>query len=333
MSKETINNGDTGLSVRNKLNNNFSELYTFATGPVIPSVQLIQFELTTPAPLANTVAMFRDGTVGGRNAYSAQGIDSNFTYSITYNGTRWVLFKESSDLDGTVFANVGNEAEPWLATWPAGNILNISNNIRIDYLGNNPIVNTTGLHHNRVYVGNNSYTTGNNQLQLGSSRITTYTNGAVQNRSDLRDKTEIRDTVLGIDFIKALRPVDYKWDMREDYRSKKPELLENATKEQKDAHAIALTQWEESIKLTNITHDGSKKRNRFHHGLIAQEVKSVLDDKGIDFGGFQDHKIAGGDDVLSIGYSEFIGPMIKAIQELSQKLDNALMRIEVLENK
>ena len=40
-----------------------------------------------------------------------------------------------------------------------------------------------------------------------------------------------------------------------------------------------------------------------------------------DFGGVQDHKINGGQDVYSIGYSEFIGPLTKAIQELSGKND------------
>jgi hypothetical protein len=54
--------------------------------------------------------------------------------------------------------------------------------------------------------------------------------------------------------------------------------------------------------------------------LIAQEVKAVLDAKGIDFGGFQDHSVKGGDDVLSIGYEELIGPMLKAIQELSAEV-------------
>ena len=42
--------------------------------------------------------------------------------------------------------------------------------------------------------------------------------------------------------------------------------------------------------------------------------------KGIDFGGFQDHKVKGGDDVLSIGYEELIAPLIKAVQELSAEV-------------
>jgi hypothetical protein len=179
---------------------------------------------------------------------------------------------------------------------------------------NTGLTNTTG-------VGYNADVTGSNQIQLGSGSTTCYTNGAVQNRSDIRDKADVRDTELGLEFVNALRPVDFKWDMREDYRAERPKSPDqNATEEEKAAYKIAKGKWLEDVKLANITHDGSKKRTRYHHGLIAQEVKAVLDSKGIDFGGFQDHKVKGGDDVLSIGYAELIGPLIKAVQELSAKV-------------
>jgi hypothetical protein len=174
-------------------------------------------------------------------------------------------------------------------------------------------VNVTGL-------GYNTAVTGSNQVQLGNSATTTYAYGAVQNRSDIRDKADVRDTTLGLEFVNALRPVDFKWDLREDYRAKAPELEKDATEEEKIAYKAAKDKWLEDVKLANITHDGSKKRSRFHHGLIAQEVKLVLDAKGIDFGGFQDHSVKDGDDVLSIGYEELIAPMLKAIQELSVKV-------------
>jgi hypothetical protein len=185
--------------------------------------------------------------------------------------------------------------------------------------------------------GSDANVTGSNQIQLGDSSTTTYAYGAVQDRSDIRDKADVRDTELGLEFVNALRPVDFKWDMREDYRPEAPapvikpiDLKEDATEEEKakyaqelasyNAYKVELDKWLEDVKLANITHDGSKKRNRFHHGLIAQEVKAVLDAKGIDFGGFQDHSVKGGDDVLSIGYEELIGPMLKAIQELSAEV-------------
>jgi hypothetical protein len=80
--------------------------------------------------------------------------------------------------------------------------------------------------------------------------------------------------------------------------------------------------WLEDNKLSNIVTDGSKKRNRFHQGFIAQEVMEL----NTGFGGVQDHKINGGDDVLSLGYDEFIPPLVKAIQELTE-------RVKELENK
>jgi hypothetical protein len=160
-------------------------------------------------------------------------------------------------------------------------------------------------------LGASAAVTGSNQVQLGDSSTTTYVYGTVQNRSDIRDKADIRDTQLGLGFINALRPVDYKWDARDDY---KPPMPEDLT----DKEAMAA--WCEACDLSNITHDGSKKRNRYHHGLIAQEVKAVLDAQGIDFGGYQDHKVQGGQDVMSIGYDELIAPLIKAIQELTARV-------------
>jgi hypothetical protein len=187
--------------------------------------------------------------------------------------------------------------------------------------------NTTGL-------GFAAAVTGNDQVQLGNALTTTYAYGAVQNRSDIRDKADIRDITLGLDFIDALRPVDFKWDYRENYAPALLNLVEpvkpsdNASDEEKinylvekRSYDVKRDEWVEANRLANLTSDGSKKRNRFHHGLIAQEVKALLDAQGIDFGGFQDHKINGGDDVLSIGYEELIAPMIKAIQQLNEKVE------------
>jgi hypothetical protein len=174
-----------------------------------------------------------------------------------------------------------------------------SANTAIGYLS----LGTCGFN-NCTGLGANAAVTASNQVQAGDSATTLYYY-AIQSRSDIRDKADVKDTSLGLQFIRELRPVDFKWDMREDY---KPSF-------DKDADP-------EIYKLSNIAHDGSKKRNRYHHGLIAQEVKEVLDRNGIDFGGFQDHKISGGDDVFSIGYTELIAPMIKAIQQLSAKVDS-----------
>ena len=146
----------------------------------------------------------------------------------------------------------------------------------------------------------------NNQVQLGNSSTDTYAYGSVLDRSDARDKTDIRDTILGLDFIKSLRPVDFRWDYREDYIDRDPETHE----------------------ITSVPKDGSRKRVRFHHGLIAQEVKEAADAQGVDFAGYKDHTITGGGDRLSLGYTELIAPLIKAVQELSAENEALKARLD-----
>ena len=198
-----------------------------------------------------------------------------------------------------------------------------SNQIR----NNNTAIGDGALYFNTQYsgatgLGYDSNVDGDNQIQLGNTLATPYAYNALNVRSDERDKADIRDTVLGLDFINELRPVDYKFDYREDYRTTIPTPLElDATEEEKDAHKIIMDEWIESCKIDNLTHDGTHIRSRFHHGLIAQEVKEVIEASGVDFGGFQDHKVNGGGDVLSLGYSELIAPMIKAIQELTARIN------------
>lgn len=148
----------------------------------------------------------------------------------------------------------------------------------------------TPVGNNSTAVGYNASTTGANQVQLGNSDTSTHVYGTVQNRSDARDKADVRDTELGLDFIEKLRPVDFRWDMREDYPDGEP--------------------------------DGTHKRTRFHHGVIAQELAEVIETTGRDFGGLQDHTVKGGDDVMTVGYDELIAPLIKAVQQLAEQVRN-----------
>jgi len=267
----------------------------------------------------------------------------------------------------------------------------------------------SGLDHNFSNCsgfGYQSYVSGDNQVQLGNSATTTYVYGTVQNRSDIRDKADIRNTQLGIEFIMGLRPVDGRWDMRDDYIQSYPEEPEeprmpeppvqppapgtediriyhldgdstNAysrvietgssgyseehyqillTEYQKDCvvYETKMTQyqaelvryesdlavWErECVKIreynarvaTGEARDGSKKRTRYHHWFVAQEVKALCDKLGVEFGGYQDHSINDGDDVLTLGYDEFIPPAVRAVQQCWNRMDELDARLAKLE--
>lgn len=148
-------------------------------------------------------------------------------------------------------------------------------------------------------VGQNSSVTGSNQLQLGNSAVNPYAFNALQLRSDERDKIDIENLQIGLDFINKLRPVQYRVNFRESY-----------------------IDYDEDGNPIEVENDGTRAGKRKHLGLIAQEVKKVVDETGTDYSIYQDHKVNGGKDVLSIGYEELISPMIKAIQELSEEVKN-----------
>ena len=59
---------------------------------------------------------------------------------------------------------------------------------------------------------------------------------------------------------------------------------------------------------------------RPHQGLIAQDVKAVMDNLDIDFAGYIADKDSNGNEILGLRYTEFIAPLIKAVQELSAKV-------------
>jgi hypothetical protein len=160
---------------------------------------------------------------------------------------------------------------------------------------------------NTTAIGFAATASGDNQVQLGNGSTTTYVYGTVQNRSDIRDKIDVSDIELGLDWINKLRPVQYRWDYRESYSDIEYEIDENGNK---------------NIVYKPVEKDGSRAGKRKHCGFIAQEIESLINSTGKDFGGYQDHLKNGGGDVKSLGYDEFIAPMVKAIQELSDKYDN-----------
>lgn len=143
-------------------------------------------------------------------------------------------------------------------------------------------------------IGMAAAVTGDNQVQLGNPAAVPHAFAPLQIRSDARDKADVRETRLGLDFVRALRPVDFRWNLREDYRH----VSSDAVRRQ------------------------AMKRTRFHHGLLAQDVRSAIKQTGTDFGGLQDHAVGGGDDVLSLAYEELIAPLIKAVQDLADQVDD-----------
>ena len=123
-------------------------------------------------------------------------------------------------------------------------------------------------------------------VSLGS---TTWTNP-----SDIRLKEDIQDEKIGLDFINDLRPVTFRWKKGKDV----PSALE--------AH---VPDSEERVM-----------NGKYNHGFIAQEVKEAIDK--YDFkDGFDMWKEDETDGRQRVGESNLLPIMVKAVQELSAKVE------------
>ena len=147
----------------------------------------------------------------------------------------------------------------------------------------------------------NSYTCG----QSGNRWSAVWAvNGTIQ-VSDEREKTEITPSVLGLDFIKSLNPVSYKWKVG----------------------GNKVVETNEQGEVTKIE---SIKGERVHYGLLAQEVKAALPE-GVDFGGWVLTEKENTDSPQALRYDQFIAPLIKAVKELSEENEFLKQRMELLE--
>jgi len=260
----------------------------------------------------------------GSNALGNVGVNTHFSGSNFYVGNNIAL---------------GSSAAEWLEAHS-----NIASSV---FLGTH--AGAYGSYGSQVVcLGSFSQVTADHQVQLGSNHHQVYSQSAINVRSDARDKADVRDTVFGLDFITSLRPVDYRWDMRDDYfdieeyevevTRQRTVQVENpdfdpAQPEDPEHNPRTVpeveeyTETETRTRKVKLDKDGSKKRTRFHHGFVAQDVKAVADSIGHDFGGYQDHTVNGGDDVKTLQYEQLIAPMVKAIQELSDRVKELEARL------
>lgn len=121
--------------------------------------------------------------------------------------------------------------------------------------------------------------------------------------SDYRVKKNINISELGLDFIEDLTPKTFEFKSYKELDKKDPDLAHYKPDVQ--------TETEDSLPTSLRTRKGVQ------HGFIAQEVKESLDKLGVsNFQGWKEDRWG----VQEIHDQAFIIPLIKAVQELSQKV-------------
>ena len=134
-------------------------------------------------------------------------------------------------------------------------------------------------------------TASDNVVEIGNNTNSmTYDldGGDITVTSDVRTKKDIKDSKLGLEFINRLRPITYKTKPSSQYP-----------------------------KEFDVKQPSKKSSNKVWDGLIAQEVKEVMDEMNVGFSGWEE----GINTKQRLAYGKFVMPLIKAVQELTAKVE------------
>jgi hypothetical protein len=148
---------------------------------------------------------------------------------------------------------------------------------------------------NTTALGQGATPTGSNQVRIGNSSVVSI-RGQVNwsALSDGRFKRDLKEDVAGLEFINRLRPVSYSLD--------------------KEAIDKFLGVPDSVRQLFP-----KSEKNVRESGFIAQEVEEVVKKGGYVFHGVEVPQNE--NDYYGIRYAEFVVPLVKAVQELTAKLE------------
>ena len=162
---------------------------------------------------------------------------------------------------------------------------------------------------NSTALGRNATASVNNRMTLGNSNTNVYLGSGSAVTSDQRDKTEIEDNDLGLDFLKKVRTAKYRINHRDRYY-----------KRDEDGRLILTDNGQPIVDEEEHT-KATKKGKRIHRGVIAQELEKLIDTTEFSAVKHSTVNNANQYDDYAVDYIQFIPVMIKAIQELSDKVE------------
>jgi trimeric autotransporter adhesin len=167
--------------------------------------------------------------------------------------------------------------------------------------------------------GYKTYVTADNYFRMGNSSVISI-GGQVgwSTYSDGRFKRNVQQNVPGLDFILKLNPVSYNWDI------------------QKLDRFMGASEGTESRE--HMLEARKQQEAKVYTGFVAQDVEKAAQEAGYDFSGVETPPNE--NTPYSIRYSEFVVPLVKAVQEQQEMIDllkkqNEMLikRIENLEGK
>jgi len=159
----------------------------------------------------------------------------------------------------------------------------------------------TGNLTNATAIGYSAVVSGSNRVRIGNVNVTSI-GGQVgwTTFSDGRYKKDIQESVPGLAFINSLRPVTYTVNVKglNEYYEKATRSADKAVKAETDKSEGA------AAKIV-------------YNGFVAQEVELAAKKLDFQFSGVDVPETKDG--LYGLRYDNFISPMVKAMQELSEE--------------
>lgn len=201
-----------------------------------------------------------------------------------------------------------------------GDVADLSyNNTNSTFLGAQS--DATGPVDNSTAVGFGALVDDDNQVRIGNTAVTSI-GGKVDwtTLSDGRFKKNLKEDVPGISFITKLRAITYNLDVN-GIDSK----LKTHMPLPKEGAAKMVTQIQSSDDQQKSK---AAKAQIKYTGFVAQEVEKAAQELDYDFSGVDAPKSKEG--FYGLRYSEFVVPLVKAVQEQQKQIDEQQKQIDEL---
>ncbi|QEC69639.1 tail fiber domain-containing protein [Panacibacter ginsenosidivorans] len=268
---------------------------------------------------------FGGNTAIGSNAMRGNDNGSSFAFQGSTAVGSYALYNATADLGGgggnffntaigyyALYSNTIGHHNVSVGAFALDNVISGRENTAIGVAADVNSSNTIEA----TAIGYNSIATGSFQVRIGSASVTSI-GGQVgwTTISDGRVKKNIKADVPGLAFIKKLQPVTYNIDLEAfDKIVQKPQ--------KKDANGKIVKPSEEQLTARKA------KEAIIYTGFVAQDVEKAAKSLNYDFSGVDAAK--NNKDLYGLRYSDFVVPLVKAVQELSAKNDDLQRQIDEL---
>ena len=299
--------GFTGSSVNANVAFGYGALFNNSTGSNINTANGYYALYSNTYGSSNTAngyyALYSNMTGSGNTANGCYALRFNLSSNNTANGY-YALY---SNTTGSYNTAIGYQA---LYTNTTG-----SNNTAIGYNANvslNNLTNATAIGYNATVDESDKIVIGNTSVAKigGFKSWTTYP-------SDRQAKKNIRADVPGLAFINSLQPVTYNLDL---------DAIDNLLGIDNSRDTLTQELSQELIEINRKSREAKEKQ--LQTGFIAQDVEKAAKSIGYDFSGVDVPE--NGKGAYGLRYAEFVVPLVKAVQELSEQNDRLQEQVNEL---